>query len=541
MRRPNKEQLVKALYVTVLILFVSTIAAVIGRQERKLTGSPAAEPSSVTAVNTRKSTGDWAKIELILNTVTEKYVDSLNRKDITERILPAIMAELDPHSVYLPPEDLKDADEMLQGEFYGIGIMFTVPEDTAIVNSVIVGGPSEKAGLQPGDRIIAVDTVPIAGVNMPQNDMVRKMRGKKGTKVRLDILREGDTVTFDIKRDRISEKSVDVAFMMNDTTGYVKLSKFSRSSYSEFRKAVDRLRGEGMRKLIFDLRDNGGGFMDQAILMSNEFFDKGTLMVYVEGAHYSREDIHADGRGSCMDLELAVLVNENSASSSEIFAGAIQDNDRGTIYGLRTFGKGLVQEPMYFSDGSGIRLTVARYHTPSGRCIQKPYGDDYGFDIYQRYHSGEMISADSIKVNDSLKFSTAAGRTVYGGGGIIPDVFVPIDTTGYTDFLGLCNRKGLQFKFAYQLCDSRRRESRAVLTMDDLDRWVAGMNLREEFTAFAGKNGVAVKPGEWEISGGIILTQLKAMIARYTPLDDSGFYPIWLTLDSTVQRALENR
>jgi len=303
--------------------------------------------------------GDWAKLEIILNNVIEKYVDSLDRKEITEKILPVIMNELDPHSVYLPPEDLSDADESLMGEFFGIGIMFTVPEDTAIVNSVIVGGPSEKAGIQPGDRIVAVDDSTIAGVKMPQNDMVKKMRGKKGTTVKISLLREGEKVDVNIVRDKISEKSVDVWFMVNDTTGYLKLSKFARTSYEEFMKGVDELKEKGMKRLIFDLRDNTGGYMDQAILLSNEFLEKGKLIVYVEGAHYKREDIFATGKGSCRDLQLAVLIDENSASSSEIFAGAIQDNDRGTIYGLRSFGKGLVQEPLYFSGGSGIRLTVA--------------------------------------------------------------------------------------------------------------------------------------------------------------------------------------
>lgn len=521
--------------VACIILATSVLIQSISKKESSLIRSHSHPNTSISAK------GDWAKLEIILNNVVEKYVDSLDQKQITEKILPVLMTELDPHSVYLPPEDLTEADESLSGEFFGIGIMFTVPEDTAIVNSVIAGGPSEKAGIQPGDRIVAVDDSTIAGVKMPQNDMVKKMRGKKGTTVKISLLREGEKVDVTIVRDKISEKSVDVCFMVNDTTGYIKLSKFARTSYDEFMKGVKELKKSGMTRLIFDLRQNTGGYMDQAILLANEFLEKGKLVVYVEGAHYKREDVFATGKGHFKDIELAVLIDEGSASSSEIFAGAIQDNDRGTIYGLRSFGKGLVQEPLYFSDGSGIRLTVGRYHTPTGRCIQKPYSNDYAFDIYERYKSGEMLSADSIKVNDSLKFVTEGGRTVYGGGGIIPDVFVPIDTTGYTEFLGKCNRQSLQFKYAYQLCDSRRKETAKVQNMASLNEFLSKVDIKNDFIAFAKKQGIEIKPGEWEISGEIITTQVKAMIARYTPLDDRGFYPIWLKIDNTVQTAIGNK
>jgi len=517
--------------VVCIILATSLLIQTISKKESSLLRSHSHTNTAISAK------GDWAKLEIILNNVVAKYVDSLDQKQITEKILPVVMSELDPHSVYLPPEELNEADESLSGEFFGIGIMFTVPEDTAIVNNVIVGGPSEKAGIQPGDRIVAVDDSTIAGVKMPQNDMVKRMRGKKGTKVKISLLREGEKVDVDIVRDKISEKSVDVCFMVDGTTGYLKLSKFARTSYDEFMKGVKELKKQGMTRLIFDLRQNTGGYMDQAILLANEFLPKGKLVVYVEGAHYKREDIFATGSGRLQDIDLAVLIDESSASSSEIFAGAIQDNDRGTIYGLRSFGKGLVQEPLYFSDGSGIRLTVGRYHTPTGRCIQKPYRDDYAFDIYERYQSGEMLSVDSIKVNDSLKFVTEGGRIVYGGGGIIPDVFVPIDTTGYTEFLGKCNRKSLQFKYAYQLCDSRRKEINSIKNMASLNAFLATIDIKNDFIAFAKKNEIAIKPGEWEISGGIITTQIKAMIARYTPLDEEGFYPIWLTIDNTFRKA----
>ena len=322
----------------------------------------------------RIPSSDWAKLMLVLQRVDADYVDEIDQKAVTEQILPDILSRLDPHSVYLPPMELKEAEEDLQGGFDGIGIQFNVPNDTAVVTHVIAGGPSEKAGILSGDRIVRVGDRVIAGVQMPQDSMVRLMRGKRGSKVLIQVMREGveEPVAFPITRDVIPVNSVDVAFLLNDTTGYIKLSKFARSTYLEFFKAALSLYEQGMKRLVFDLRDNTGGYLDQALMLSNEFLEKGDLIVYMEGRNRARSDVFADGKGSFRDIELAVLINEGSASSSEIFAGAMQDNDRATIYGLRSFGKGLVQEPFFFSDGSGIRLTVARYHTPSGRCIQKP-------------------------------------------------------------------------------------------------------------------------------------------------------------------------
>lgn len=485
--------------------------------------------------------GDWSKLIAVLNQVTANYVDSIDQDRVTEEVLPLIMAKLDPHSVYMEPKEFEAAEEDLNGGFSGIGIQFVVPNDTAIVTNVIAGGPSDKAGLLSGDRVVMVDSTVIVG--MPQDSMVSRMRGKKGTQVKISVKRDGEEnlVPFMITRDIIPDKSVDVSFMLNDTTGYVKLSKFSLTSYLEFIKAMLPLREKGMTRLIFDLRDNTGGYMDQAILLSNEFLDAGKLVVYMEGLHSERQDIHADGKGFFKDLELAVLINEYSASSSEIFTGAMQDNDRATVYGVRSFGKGLVQEPIYFSDGSGIRLTIARYHTPTGRCIQKPYTEDYEYDILKRYEHGEMMSADSIPVVDSLKFITAGGRTVYGGGGIIPDVFVPVDTTGITDFLVKCNRQSLQVKFANRICDEFRPKIREIKDMASLNRFFSTLDLKSRFISFAKSNGVELKAGEWEASGDYILTQVKAMIGRNTPMDDNAFYPIYLKIDKTVQRALEGK
>ena len=484
---------------------------------------------------------DWAKLMLVLQSVDRDYVDKIDQKAVTEKILPKLLSELDPHSVYLPPVELKAAEEDLQGGFDGIGIQFNVPNDTAIVTNVIAGGPSEKAGLLSGDRIVQVGDAVIAGNKTPQDSMVRLMKGKRGTRVTLQVKREGEPglLPFTITRDMIPVNSVDVAFMLNDTTGYIKLSKFSRSTYLEFVESVLKLRKEGMKKLVFDLRDNTGGYLDQALLLCNEFLEKGDLIVYMEGRRRARNDVYADGRGSCRDIELAVLIDEGSASSSEIFAGAMQDNDRALLYGLRSFGKGLVQEPLFFSDGSGIRLTVARYHTPSGRCIQKPYGDDYGYDLIERYQSGEMVSADSIKVNDSLRYETRAGRTVYGGGGIIPDVFVPIDTTRYTEYLGRCNRQSLQVKYANQVADRNRARLREMRDLPALERFLDGLDLKSGFIAYTSSQGLKPTEKEWNISGETILVQIRALIGRNTPMNDEAFYPIWLRMDNVLEEVMK--
>ena len=376
----------------------------------------------------RKFDGDynrWRKLNLILQEVQKNYVDTIDMEAMTDAAVVAALAKLDPHSVYLPPVELTESEIELAGNFEGIGITFNVPNDTAIVLNAIPGGPSEKAGLMQGDRIIKVDEKVIAGKKTPQDSMVRLMKGPSGTKVKITVSRDGTLIPFDITRDKIPVHCVDAAFMLDAKTGYIKLSKFSRTTYKEFREASLKLLDAGMEHLVFDLRNNTGGYFDQALMLSNEFLQKGDEIVYMEGRERPRQDFDADGRGALKDIRLSVLIDEGTASSSEIFSGAIQDNDRGTILGRRSFGKGLVQEPINFTDGSGIRLTVSRFYTPSGRCIQKPYDKDYAYDIYERYAHGEMTSADSMKVDTSAVFYTVKGRRVYGGGGIIPDVFVP--------------------------------------------------------------------------------------------------------------------
>lgn len=480
----------------------------------------------------------WDKLLLVLDQIEKNYVDTIDYSGMMEKLLPQLMQNLDPHSVYLPPVELEAADESLEGNFSGIGIQFNVPQDTAIVINVIPGGPSEKAGLLSGDRIMKVDGKKVAGVKMNQDSLVKKLKGPRGSKVHVEVKRDNleELLQFDIIRDKIPVKSVDVALMLGDGLGYVKLSKFSRTSYKEFVEAVEPLKEAGMKALVFDLRDNTGGYLDQALLLSNEFLNEGELVVYMEGRNRARQDFYADGRGTLKDVELYVLVNEGSASSSEIFAGAIQDNDRGTILGRRSYGKGLVQEPVYFTDKSGIRLTVARFYTPTGRCIQKPYSDDYQMDIVERYRHGEMLSADSIKRVDSLKFLTPKGKAVYGGGGIIPDVFVPIDTVGVTDFLIACNRKSLIIKYSNVLADKYRAQLREVKDFTALERLVSTIDMENGFLEYAKSNGIVPKGNEWEESKDVIILQLCGLFGRYSVLDDNAFYPYILRIDNVVEK-----
>ncbi len=487
------------------------------------------------------SSHNWDKLNLILQQIDRNYVDKVDHDRITEDILPILMRELDPHSVYLPPRTLEKADEDLQGGFEGIGISFNVPEDTAIVISVISGGPSSKAGLLSGDRILKVGERNVAGVKINQDTLVSLMKGPAGSVVGLDILRDGELVHFEVERGKIPVKSIDVAYMLDKNTGYIKLSKFSRTSYAEFMEAASGLTEKGMKKMVFDLRDNTGGYLDQALLLSNEFLPKGKIIVYMEGEHRSREEFRSDGRGKYQDIELYMLVNEGSASSSEIFAGAMQDNDRATIFGRRSFGKGVVQEPIYFSDNSGIRLTVARFYTATGRCIQRPYkpgSDEYEYDIYERYLHGEMMDADSIPVNDSLKYLTPSGKVVYGGGGIIPDVFVPIDTVGVTDLLVKINRQSYTVKFSSVLADRYRPELRQIHDLQSLNRLLDRMDIEGEFLGYLSDNGVKVNMAQWNISRKVVLTQLRALTGRYSPMEDNAFYPIIAAIDNVVEAAV---
>ena len=498
----------------------------------------------IKALPEKKFDGDynrWRKLNLILQEVQKNYVDTIDMTGMTDAAVQAALAELDPHSVYLPPVELEESEVELSGNFEGIGITFNVPSDTAIVLNPVPGGPSEKAGLMQGDRIVKVDDKTIAGVRMPQDSMIRLMKGPKGTKVKITVSRDGELIPFDIVRDKIPVHCVDAAFMIDDTTGYIKLSKFSRTTFKEFTEASAKLLAQGMKRLIFDLRDNTGGYFDQALLLSNQFLQDGDQIVYMEGRKRPRQEYDADGRGLLKDISLSVLIDEGTASSSEIFAGAIQDNDRGVIVGRRSFGKGLVQEPINFTDGSGVRLTVARFYTPSGRCIQKPYDKDYAYDIYERYAHGEMTSADSMKVDTAAVYYTVKGRRVYGGGGIIPDVFVPIDTTRATKFYIDCNRKATMMRFAQDMFDRYRSSLSDIEDFEKLEAYLDGIDLESQFLRYASDvDGLVPAKGEWNESRPYMLPQMKALVGRFSKLDNEAFYRFYLPIDDTIQTALKS-
>ena len=468
---------------------------------------------------------DWRKLNLILQTVDQNYVDSVDVKKVSDAAIEAALAALDPHSIYMPPADLEESETDLAGQFDGIGIQFNVPNDTAVVIEVIPGGPSEKIGLLPGDRLLKVDEANIAGVKFPQDSMVRRIKGKAGSKVHLVIKRGGEEIPFEITRGKIPTYSVDAAFMVNDTTGYVRLSKFSKTTFVEFMKAGLGLVAEGMTDMVLDLRDNSGGFLDQALLVANCFLPKGSMIVYMEGLHRKKEEFHADGKGAFRDIRLAVLINDGSASSSEILAGAMQDNHRAVIVGRRSFGKGLVQEPVYFTDGSGIRLTVARFYTPSGRCIQKPYTDDYNYEVLKRYNSMEMVESDSMKVEN---------------GGIIPDLFVPIDTTRAGSFYVNVNRKATAMRFASAYFDRYGKELSSIDNYEALISYLDGAGLEEKFLLFAkSKDGLVPSSEEWKTEKHYMMTQVRALVGRYSKLGDNAFYHLYLSIDEVYAKAME--
>ena len=466
----------------------------------------------------------WRKVELILQSISDNYVDSVDYGKVTDAVAQAALRALDPHSNYMPPQILEETEADLTGNFDGIGIQFNVPNDTAIVIEVIPGGPSEKIGLQPGDRLLKVDTTTIAGVHFPQDSMVRRIKGPAGSKVVMTVKRGKEIIPFEITRGKIPTRSVDAAFMVNDTTGYLRLSKFSRTTEAEFIQALADLSKSGMTELILDLRDNTGGYLDQACKLSNLFLPRRAMIVYLEGRHRKREDFRADGHGPFQDIGVKVLVDEGSASASEILAGALQDNGRARLYGRRTFGKGLVQEPFFFSDNSGMRITVARYYTPSGRCIQKPYSDDYDYEVLRRYDSGEMVHADSMRVEK---------------GGILPDVFVPVDTTRAGQFYVACNRKATAMRFASAFFDAHKKE---LSEIDDYDRLLSYLDragLEAGFLAFAKRqDGLTPDPEEWKSDRQYMMTQVQALVGRYSKLGDKAYYHLFLQTDDTFKAAM---
>ena len=476
------------------------------------------------------------------------YVDSVNEDKLVEDAIKGMLNELDPHSSYTTAAETEELDEPLQGSFSGIGIQFRMSEDTLYVIQTVAGGPSERVGLRAGDRIVEVNDTVIAGVKMKTNDIMKRLRGPKGTKVEVKVKRgnSAELITFRIIRDDIPLYSVDASYMLDDKTGYVKIARFAATTNDEFMKAVDSLKHEGMKQLIVDLCDNGGGYLNSAIEMSNELLNSGELIVYTEGRNSPRNEATAIGNGKFRKGKVAVLVNQYSASASEIFSGAVQDWDRGVIVGRRTFGKGLVQRPLRFEDGSMIRLTVARYYTPSGRCIQKPYkkGDrlDYEMDIVNRYKGGELSNADSIHFADSLRVSTLRnGRTIYGGGGIMPDVFVPLDTTEYSNYYRDLVAKGVIVQYTLDYVDKHRADINSrYATVADFDRgFVVDETIEKEVIAAGERDSVHFNEEQYAKSKNLIKNIVKALIARDAYADPSAYYVVMNHSNEMIRTALD--
>ena len=436
------------------------------------------------------------KLNALLRIIDDQYVDTVNMSTLVEEAMPLILGELDPHSTYIPAQDLEATNSELDGSFSGIGIQFSIQDDTIHVSSVIQGGPSEKVGLMAGDRIISVNDTAFVGKEVSNTTAPRKLKGPKGSTVKVGVYRPSanEKLTFNIVRGDIPVNTVDAAYMINDKFGYIKVSKFGRTTPAELLMAIAKLGQKNCKGLIIDLRGNTGGYLEAATRMVNEFLPKGKMIVYSQGRKYPRTEEFSDGTGSCQKTPIVVLTDEGSASASEIFAGAIQDNDRGTIIGRRTFGKGLVQQPVEFSDGSAIRLTIARYYTPSGRCIQKPYvkgnDQDYELDLLKRYEHGEFFSKDSIKQDESSKYYTSLGRVVFGGGGIMPDIFVPQDTTGFTTYYSMALNRGLMIQFAFQYTDHHRSVLSKYPDEQALLQYLRTQPIVEQFVSFADSKGL---------------------------------------------------
>ena len=479
--------------------------------------------------------------------VRNHYVDPVSLDTIYEKAIPALLSELDPHSEYIPKKMFEQVNESLEGHFDGIGIVFNAMTDTITVLSVIPQGPSDRAGVRPGDRIMLIDGREVAGKGIPQDSMVKLMRGPRGSKVKLSVRRSSleDLVDMTITRAPIELHSVTAAFMLNrdEAIGYIRLAQFSRTSYNEVSKALERLRSEGMKSVIIDLRGNGGGFLDQVVAMVNELLPANQLIVYTEDRYGQRVNEYSNGSGSYTDIGIAVLVDEFSASSSEILAGAIQDNDRGLVIGRRTFGKGLVQAQIPFEDGSAMRLTVARYYTPTGRSIQKPYTngneEEYHMDLVNRINHHELFSADSIHFDESMKFTTPKGRTVYGGGGIMPDIFIPIDTLYVSDYYNKVWNSNVLYRYTLDFNDRHRKAMDKVTTIEELDAVLDSESLIDDFVAYAERNGIERDQEGLDKSREVIEAQIRAYIGRNAMADEAGFYHNIYPIDEAMQRAVE--
>ena len=484
------------------------------------------------------------KLNGLLRIVNDQYVDTVNMAALVEDAMPQILNELDPHSSYIPAKDLQAVNDDLRGSFSGIGVQFTIQQDTIHISDVISGGPSEKVGIMPGDRIVEIDDSAFVGKIVTNNESMKRLKGPKGSEVKLGVFRQGEKelLHFTIIRGDIPNKSIDATYMIDEKYGYLSIKKFGETTYPEMLIALAQLHQQGCEGVIIDLRGNTGGYMGAAIQMVNEFLPKGRLIVYTEGRKAPREDYPSNGTGSCQQMPVTVLLDEGSASASEIFAGAIQDNDRGTIIGRRSFGEGLVQQPIEFNDGSAIRLTIARYYTPSGRCIQKPYnkGKDaqYDMDILNRYEHGEFFSKDSIKQDESHIYYTSIGRPVYGGGGIMPDIFVPQDTTGITSYFTMAANRGLTVQFCFQYTDKNRQKLSQYKTGEELLKYLKTQNILEKFAQFAENKGLKRR--------NLLMNKSKELFNRnlygniiYNMLNMEEYLKFLNQSDPTVQKALE--
>ncbi|MFI5164319.1 MAG: S41 family peptidase [Bacteroidia bacterium] len=493
-----------------------------------------------TFLRPEKSSSD--KLNSVLNYIEEEYVDTVKKDVLVEKAITDLLQNLDPHSVYMSAKEVQEMREPLEGNFEGIGIEFNIIKDTIRVISVIAGGPSEALGILAGDKIVNIEGKPAAGVKIKNKDVLGKLRGKGGTKVNVSIMRghSKKLIDYTITRGTIPIYSVDAGYMLNKTTGYIKVSRFAETTHEEFLEKASKLRAEGMKNLILDLRGNGGGLLGTAIKICDEFLEKGEVIVYTKGKSHPKETMKATSKGILTDTKLIVLIDEGSASASEIVAGAIQDNDRGTIVGRRSFGKGLVQRETMFSDSSAIRLTVARYYTPTGRCIQKPYGkdvEDYYSEEYNRYQSGELMHADSIHQKDSLKYKTPKGKIVYGGGGITPDIFIPLDTAGRTAYITELFVKGAFNQFCFEYADKNRKSLSAMDMKFFQSSFIIDETMLNEFKSFSEKIGVKTNTKEAETSKTLIKSYIKAGIARQIWNND-GFYLILNEEDKVIRKAV---
>ncbi len=483
------------------------------------------------------------KIGSILNLVEKNYVDTVDSKKMIETAIPEILKQLDPHTVYIPAKDMVEVGEEMSGNFSGIGVQFSIQNDTIMVIDVISGGPSQKLGIRAGDRIVKVNDSIMAGVKVTNDKVLKKLRGVKGTHVKVGIARKGfrELIAFDIIRGEIPLNSIDVSYMMSQNTGFIKIGRFAEKTYDEFMSGMEKLDQAGAIQYIIDLRGNPGGYLGAVIKMVSEFLNVGELVVYTEGRTQPKRSFNAEKTGAFFGKKVVVLVDEYSASASEIFAGAIQDNDRGTIIGRRTFGKGLVQEQIPFYDGSAIRLTVARYYTPSGRCIQKSYKngvEDYYGDLKRRYAHGELEQKDSIHYNDTHKYYTRNKRVVYGGGGIMPDLFIAADTSGMSPYYSKVVMKGLVYQYAFDFSDKNRAELGLLKTGKEFEEYLLKHKILSLFTEFSARQGINAEPKDLTASGKIIEAQLMAYIARNI-IGEVGFYSVISKIDNTLLEAIK--